>query len=235
MFTCDKCGARLMDGIKYCDKCGSEVSEKSKTSIEAMGLNDIKPLEYEVSNNKKDFKSVLMNLISYLPQPMSNKGDRTALLIGQGSVIALSLVYIICFFAFMPQMCMPISIGVVASYSGDFGGMTKGACSLWMILYFVLNLYPALIAVLSFFNKKYRMTALYSSVFLFILTFFTLISWSLCEPNSIIEAIDTYQKSGSIAWFALVDSLSEVWYLKVILSLASVFGIGLDYVINNGR
>lgn len=235
MFTCDKCGARLMDGIKYCDKCGSEVSENSKTSIEAMGLNDIKPLEYEVSNNKKDFKSVLMNLISYLPQPMSNKGDRTALLIGQGSVIALSLVYIICFFAFMPQMCMPISIGVVASYSGDFGGMTKGACSLWMILYFVLNLYPALIAVLSFFNKKYRMTALYSSVFLFILTFFTLISWSLCEPNSIIEAIDTYQKSGSIAWFALVDSLSEVWYLKVILSLASVFGIGLDYVINNGR
>ena len=235
MFTCDKCGARLMDGIKYCDKCGSEVSEKSKTSIEAMGLNDIKPLEYEVSNNKKDFKSVLMNLISYLPQPMSNKGDRTALLIGQGSVIALSLVYIICFFAFMPQMCMPISIGVVASYSGDFGGMTKGACSLWMILYFILNLYPALIAVLSFFNKKYRMTALYSSVFLFILTFFTLISWSLCEPNSIIEAIDTYQKSGSIAWFALVDSLSEVWYLKVILSLASVFGIGLDYVINNGR
>ena len=45
---------------------------------------------------------------------------------------------------------MPIAIKVVASYGGDFGGMTKGACSLWMILYFMLNLYPAFIAVLSF-------------------------------------------------------------------------------------
>lgn len=235
MFTCDKCGARLMDGIRYCDKCGSEVSENSKSSLDAIGLNVLKPLEYEASNTKKDFKSVIINLISYLPQPLSNKGDKTALMIGQCSVITLSLVYIICFFAFMPQMCMPVSIGVIASYSGDFGSMTKGACSLWMIMYFMLNLYPAFIAAVSFFNKKYRMTALYSSVFYFVLTIFTLICWSICEPASIVESIDTYQKAGSIAWFALVDSLSEVWYLKVVLSITSVFGIGVDYMINNGK
>lgn len=235
MFTCDKCGARLMDGIKYCDKCGSEVSETSASSIETVGLNDIKPLEQEVTNDKKKIKYVLNNLISYLPQPLSNKGDRTALLIGQGSLMLLSLVYFICFFAFMPQMCMPVSIGVIASYSGDFGGMTKGACSLWIILYFILNLYPVFIALVSFFNKKYRMAALYSSAFFFLLTVFTLICWSACEPASIIEAIDTYQKAGSVAWFALVDSLSEVWYLKVILSISSILGIGVDYMVNNGK
>lgn len=235
MFTCDKCGARLMDGIKYCDKCGSEVSEISKASIDTIGLNVLKPLEYEALSDKKDFKSILTNLVSYLPQPLSNKGDRTALMIGQGSVIALSLVYIICFFAFMPQICMPISVGVISSYSGDFGGMTKSASSLWMIVYFIFNLYPAFIAAISFLNKKYRMTALYSSVFLFFLTVFTLICWSVCEPNSIVESIDTYQKAGSIAWFAFVDSLSELWYLKVILSITSVFGIGVDYIVNNGK
>jgi len=235
MFICDKCGAHLMDGIKYCDKCGSEVNKELKSTLENISLNDIKPLEYEDINNKKDFRAVLINIISYLPQPLLKKGDKTALMIGQCSVIILSLVYIICFFAFMPQMCLPVSIGVIASYSGDFGGMSKGACSLWMVLYFILNLYPAFIATLSFFNKKYRMSALYSSVLFFILTVITLILWIICEPASIVESIDTYQKAGSIAWFSLVDSLSEVWYLKVVLSITSIFGFGVDYMINNGK
>ena len=235
MFTCDKCGARLADGMKYCDKCGSVVDENIEKTDDALGLNDIKPLDNNETNEKTKMKDYMMNIISYLPHSLSSKGDRTALMIGQGSIIALALIYIICFFAFMDEMCMPIAIKIVASYDGDFGGMTKGACSLWMVIYFMLNLYPAFIAVLSFFKRKYRMTALYSAIFFFMLTLFSLICWIVFEPSTIIESVDTYQKPGMIAWFALNDSLSEAWYLKMVLAISSVFGIGLDYIVNNGK
>ena len=134
----------------------------------------------------------------------------------------------------MAEMCMPISIGVISSYSGDFGGIKNGACALWMVFYFILNLFPVYVAFVSFFNKKRRMLALYSSVFLFVLTLFSSICWLACEPATVIESIDTYQKSGMVAWYVMLDSLSEVWYLKIILSIASVFGIGVDYMVNKG-
>ena len=235
MYTCDKCGARLADGLKYCDKCGSEVKNTSDSNADIIGLNDIKPLEEAPLTKKRNFRTYIDKAISYLPHPLSQKGDHTALMIGQASVILLALIYIICFFSFMSSMCMPLSIGVVSEYSGSLGGITKGASPLWMVLYFVLNLAPAFFAVISFFNKKYRMYALYSSIFFFILTLFTLISWSVCEPGTIIESIDTYGKAGAIAWYTFVDALSEVWYLKIILSIAAVFGIGLDYIVNKGK
>lgn len=235
MFTCDKCGARLADGLKYCNKCGSQVNETSESNADFVGLNDIKPLEEPRVKDKTGFGLYLDNVISFLPHPLSNKGDRTALMIGQASVILLALIYIICFFAFMSEMCMPLSIGIVADYSGSLGGIKEGANSLWMLFYFLFNLSPAFFACISFFNKKYRMYALYSSIFFFALTLFTLICWSACEAGTIIESIDTYQNAGSIAWYALIDSLSEVWYLKMIFSISSVFGIGVDYIINKGK
>ncbi len=235
MFTCDKCGARLADGLKYCDKCGSQVNQKENNIHDIVGLNDIKPLEEEVIKSKKDFKAYFNSFYSYLPNSLVSKGDRTALTIGLGSSLALALIYLICFFAFMPEMCMPISIGVISSYNGDFGGMKNGACALWIVIYFILNLFHLYAALVSFFNKKRRMFALYSSVFFFILTLFTSICWLACEPSTVIESIDTYQKSGMVAWYVMLDSLSEVWYLKIILSIASVFGIGVDYMVNKSK
>ncbi|MBO7288480.1 MAG: TFIIB-type zinc finger domain-containing protein [Clostridia bacterium] len=235
MFTCDKCGAHLADGLKYCDKCGSQVNEKESNTPGIVGLNDIKPLEEEVTKEKRDFKAYINKFYSYLPNSLINKGDRTALMIGLGSAFALAFIYLICFFAFMPEMCMPISIGVISSYSGDFGGIKNGACALWMVFYFILNLFPVYVAIVSFFNKKKRMFALYSSVFLFVLTLCASICWLACEPSSVIESIDTYQESGMVAWYVMVDSLSEVWYLKIILSIASIFGIGVDYMVNKGK
>ena len=235
MFTCDKCGARLSDGLKYCDKCGSQINQNENNMSGIVGLNDIKPLEEEVIRSKKNFKSYFNNFYSYLPNSLVNKGDKTALMIGFISFFAMALIYLICFFAFMPEMCTPISISVISSYSGDFGGMKNSASTLWIVFYFILNLFPLYSAVVSFLNKKRRMFALYSSVFLFILTLFTSICWLACEPSTVIESIDTYQKSGMVAWYVMLDSLSEVWYLKIVLSIASVFGIGVDYMVNKGK
>ena len=64
MFTCDKCGARLADGMKYCDKCGSVVDENTEKTDDALGLNDIKPLDNNETKEKAKMKYYMMNIIS---------------------------------------------------------------------------------------------------------------------------------------------------------------------------
>ena len=78
MFTCDKCGARLADGLKYCDKCGSQVGENVAKQSDVVGLNDIKPLDEKNVKDKKDFKTYFNILYSYLPNSLIDKDNKTA-------------------------------------------------------------------------------------------------------------------------------------------------------------
>ena len=66
MFTCDKCGARLADGLKYCNKCGSQVNETSESNADFVGLNDIKPLEEPQVKDKTGFGLYLDNACTYI-------------------------------------------------------------------------------------------------------------------------------------------------------------------------
>lgn len=235
MITCNKCGARLDDGMKFCDKCGSNLSAAGEDKSPIIGLDDIKPLEKTEKKEEGRLFNYINKAITILPHPLSQKGDRTSLMIGIGSLFALAFIYVICFFAFMSDICMPVSIGVVSEYGGSLGGITKGASPLWIIFYFIFNLYPLYFAVFAFINKKYRLYSIFACLVTLFITVFTFISWAICSPDTIIESIDTYGKASTIAWYAMLDSLSEVWYLKILLSLSAIFGFGVDYLINNGK
>lgn len=228
MFVCNKCGAHLEDGMKLCDKCGSDVTVVDEHAPQPIGLEDIKPLEQKEAP-KGGILAKIAQYIPLLPQPLGNKNDRSALMIGLGSVAGLSLVYIICFFVFMADMCAPIAMGVTDS-------AVDGASPLWMLVYFALHLFPLAFCILTVFNKKYRLPTLFAAAFSFVLTLFSFISWGICEPATLIEAFGIYNlKFGSVAWFVLVDSLSEVWYLKLLLALGAIFGFGVDYIVNEGK
>lgn len=235
MITCNKCGARVEDGMKYCDKCGSDMSAVKNTNEQILGLEDIKPLEKETRTKENKFYSLIDKGISLLPPKLTMRGDRTSLMIGLASLFALSFIYIICFFVFMSDICMPVSLGLISEYCGSVGGITKGASPLWIVFYFILNLYPVYFAVFSFFNKKYRLYSIFACAVTLLIIIFTSIAWALLSPDTIIESIDTYGKSSAIAWYAMIDCLSEAWYLKIILSLSAIFGIGVDYFINDGK
>ncbi len=228
MFVCNKCGAHLEDDMKLCDKCGSDVTDIEENAPQPVGLEDIKPLE-KAEPPKDGILGKISCYIPLLPKPMGNRGDRTALMIGLGSVAALSLVYIICFFVFMSDMCAPIAMGIS-------GSDIDGASPLWMVVYFALQLFPAVFCVLTVLNKKYRISTLLAAAFSFVLTVFSFISWGICEPASLTEAFGIYQLNvGSVAWYVLIDSLSEVWYLKLLLAAGAIFGFGVDYIVNEGN
>jgi len=229
MAICKKCGARIEEDLKYCDKCGSEINindTEDNIVIDTVSDTDI------VNETKEKSSASLVEQIentvhSFLPHPFTKKGDRTSLLIGIGSLAALAITYIICFFSFMPEICLPIGFDVMG---------VDSASSLWLIAYFAFNLFTAFFAVKAFLVKKYRLYAIFVSAGVFVLTVFALIFWGMCEPGNYTEALGMYQESaGSVAWFAFVDCLSEAWYLKIILSLASVFGFGVDYIVNKGN
>ncbi len=228
MFVCNKCGAHLEDGMKLCDKCGSDVTVIDENAPQAVSLEDIKPLEKEEAS-KGGIIEKISGYTSLLPHPFGVKNDRTALMIGLGSVAALSLVYIICFFVFMADMCAPIAMGIG-------GSGVDGASPLWMVVYFALQLFPLVFCALTVLNKKYRLPTLFAAAFSFVLTLFAFIAWGICEPATLTEAFGIYQlNAGSVAWYVLVDSLSEVWYLKLLLSLGAIFGFGVDYIVNEGK
>ncbi|MBE6351225.1 MAG: zinc ribbon domain-containing protein, partial [Spirochaetaceae bacterium] len=225
MPMCEKCGAHLEDGLKYCDKCGSELSTQNTT--ETM-LPDIENIN---SNEEKDKGFSLMEKInlglSYLPPALTKQGDRTSLMIGLGSLGVVSVLYIICFFSFMSEMCLPVSMGVFNSYLGGLGNIASGASPLWIVFYFVFNLSPVFLAVYAFLKKNFRFYAIFASLSIFFITFLSFVFWGLCEPDVFIEAIDSYQGAGSLAWYVFVDCLSEVWYLKMLLSLVAAMGLGV--------
>lgn len=232
MAVCKKCGAHIDEDLKFCDKCGSEiVLQKTEDNTESSA--DIDTVAKDIiQDTSADDSAGLIGQIknavySFLPQPFTKKGDRTSLLIGIGSLIALALTYIACFFSFMPEICLPVGSGALGA---------DGASALWIIAYFVFNLFTVFFAVKAFLCKKYRLYAVFISAGIFVMTLFALIFWGMCEPKNYTEALSMYQESaGSVAWFTFTDCLSEAWYLKIIFSLASVFGFGVDYIVNEGK
>lgn len=229
MKICKKCGAYVEDNVKFCDKCGSEIvaaEEDVETEVK-----ETTPVETETENIKQSAtitEQLETAVNSFLPHPFTKEGDRTSVLIGLGSMAVLAITYIFCFFSFMAEICLPVGLGIM-----DVG---NSASPLWIIMYFIFNLFPILFLVKAFLVKKYRLYAIFVSAGVFLMTIFALVFWGMCEPSGYQEAVSIYSNSpGSIAWFAFVDCLSEAWYLKIILSLASVFGFGVDYIVNKGN
>ena len=226
MAICKKCGAHIEENLKYCDKCGSEISLQQEEVV------DTQPVT-EQADSAMDKPSLTVveqvegAVNSFLPHPFTKKGDRTSLMIGLGSMAALAVTYIVCFFAFMADICLPVGL----SASG-----ADGASALWIVAHFLFNLSPVFFVVKAFLSKKYRLYTIFVSAGLFTMTIFALIFWGMCEPGNFLESVLMYSDSaGSIAWFAFVDCLSEAWYLKIILSLSAVFGFGVDYIVNKGN
>ena len=228
MLVCKKCGNQNDDNSKFCDKCGIELDVVQEETV----TNDIHEDENVVESRTEGSPLHLVNQIEnavhpFLPHPFTKKGDRTSLMIGLGSFAVLALTYIICFFSFMPEICLPIGITATG---------VEGASTLWIVAHFAFGLFTVFFAVKAFLTKKYRLYTLFVSVGIFVLTLFALIFWGMCEPSTYTDAMMVYSNSpGSIAWFAFVDCLSEAWYIKFIFSIASVFGFGVDYIINKGN
>ena len=229
MLECKKCGAYVEENVKFCDKCGSEISAQYDEVISEVEQESIAQPDMPNIKASSPITEQVENAVhSFLPHPFTKKGDRTSVLIGLGSMAILAITYIICFFSFMPEICLPVGLGIVNT--------TSSASPLWVIVYFVFNLFPVLFLIKAFLVKKYRLYALFASLGIFVLTLFTLIFWGMCEPSNYLKAVSVYNNSpGSIAWFAFVDCLSEAWYLKFILSVTSVFGFGVDYIVNKGN
>lgn len=232
MAMCEKCGAHLEEGMKYCDKCGSDITVQSSEDTIAKELKSLEVTEDVTPAVSGGIIEQIENAVfTYIPHPFTKMGDRTSLMVGLGSLAVLAITYLVCFFSFMAEMCLPIAVGVSV---GD--AEISGASSLWMIAHFVFNLFPVFFVVKAFLQKKYRLYAIFVSAFVFVLTIFSLISWGMCEPANYLEAVTVYLDSpGSIAWFAFVDALSEAWYLKIIFSLGAIFGFGVDYIVNKGN
>ncbi len=231
MAMCEKCGAHLEEGMKYCDKCGSDVTVQSAQETIANELKELN-VEEPVKEAAYGIKGQIENAVfSYLPHPFTKVGDRTSLMIGLGSLAVLAVTYLVCFFSFMAEMCLPIGVGVSVE-----GIDINSASPIWMIAHFVFNLFPIFFLVKAFLTQRYRLYTIFVAAFVFILTIFSLISWGMCEPADYMEAFTVYSDSpGSVAWFAFVDSLSEAWYLKILFSLGAIFGFGVDYIVNKGN
>lgn len=231
MAMCEKCGAHLEEGMKYCDKCGSDVTVQSAEQTIANELKDLNDVEAVITPASGIIGRLEKLINAYLPHPFTKMGDRTSLMIGLGCLAVLSVTYLVCFFAFMAEMCLPIGIGISVEGMG-----IDGASPIWMIAHFVFNLFPIFFLIKAFLTKKYRLYVVFVAAFIFVLTLFSLISWGMCEPGNYVEAVSVYSDSpGSIAWFTFVDSLSEAWYLKFIFSLGAIFGFGVDYIVNKGK
>ncbi len=234
MAMCEKCGAHLEEGMKYCDKCGSDVTGQSSGNILADELKSLDNEEVQQNSGLGIITQIENAVLTYLPHPFTKFGDRTSLMIGLGSLAVLALTYLVCFFSFMAEMCLPVGLGIISDVMGSLS--IGGASPVWIILHFVFNLFPIYFVVKAFLNKEYRLYAIFVAAFILVLTLFSIISWALCEPSDYMEALSVYTDSpGSIAWFSFVDSLSEAWYLKILFSLGAIFGFGVDYIINRGN
>lgn len=227
MAFCEKCGAMLADDMKFCDKCGVQINSPAEAVEQSGTNNDYNP--YVVSKN-----NILNTIKSVLPENLTARGDKTMLFVGLGCMAALSFIYIICMFVFMADVCLPIGLGSDAFMPllSSLGTGNSGASSLWLFVYLLLSLSPAAFALIAFLDKKFRVHALCAAAVAGVITLFSFFVWLICAPGSVIEAITYYSGPNKYAWYVLNDALSEVWYLKLILSAGTVAGFGVDYLVN---
>ena len=247
MAFCEKCGGQIKDEMKFCDKCGVPVTQsdvlKQEVISEEVLVDNVAnsdAIAKQYSDAKTDItvvsadikasaESIVDSIKTRLPEKLVTPGDKTLHWIGFGSLVILAFTYVTCFFVFMADICTPIALGVV----GDKGG-TEGACALWMIAYFVFNLFPIYFAITALKYESSKKPAMLCAVVSTILTLFSFIAWGCCDAGSFPEALELYTggRADVFAWYVLNDCLSEVWYVKLILASMTVFGFGMNYFVN---
>lgn len=243
MKFCNKCGAQLADELKLCDKCGAavepnpeeiqstpDIAESEKPIAEPASQAEPKAVSIKAIT-PDNIKDKLLELINqYIPASLlQSKPDFMAYL-GFGCMALVAIVYLICMYIYIPDICWPIG------KSAELGG--AGAGAVWMYLYFIINLIPAVFALWPLKIKSFRKYSMLCAAGIFVMTLFSLICWALCEPANVYEAMVIYPLQSSFntqAWFSFMDCLSEAWYLKLILSLGAVFGYGVDYLVNKSK
>lgn len=253
MAFCQKCGAQFADGMKFCDKCGTPTGQEqyqqqapaqnqyanqgaSQAQYAPQGTQGVNAGYASYSASTPSYgaapsKGLEDTIKSVIPASLMKPGDKTMYFVGLGSIIALAITYIVCFFVFMSDMCVPIAAGAMSD---------EGSSSFWMVVYMLFNLFPAVIAGYAVVNKKFRVIAIFAAAFSFVLTIFALISWGICTPSSFLRAGNYYlgkvdPEYGTFSWYILMDCLSEAWYLKLILPLGTIFGFGVDYIANKAK
>ena len=227
MAFCEKCGGQIEDNMKFCDKCGAPVAPQAANVAQPQQQGYV--YQQPVYQQKVSAGNGILNLAkSYLPANLTTPGNSILHWIGLGSLAALAITYIVCFFLGMNEMCVPIAAG-----AGEDG---EGANAIWMIIFFALNLAPLYFTFKALKPESNKVPALIASVACFVVTILSLIIWGICEAGEFMEAIMEYSDSlNTMAWYFLNDSLCDAWYLKLILPLGTVFGFGLDYLLKNEK
>jgi len=223
MSYCENCGAVIDERALVCETCGAHISYQSADEQQGRTYNE---------NIFFTLKNKAWHLVqTYVPQKLLTPGDKTLFFAGFGCFGALALVYILCMFAFMADICLPIGLGSEAfmSFVAGVGSDSAGASSLWILVFLIVNLIPGIFAALAFLKSDLRVYSLYALAGFVILTIFSFFAWLISSPDSMLEAITYYSSPNKYAWYVLMDSLSEVWYLKIILAVAAAVGIGVDF------
>ena len=223
-------------------------------SFENVFQNDSNPVQQDVSaepqtenpeqpKNKKrlDLKRVVDNFMTALPPVITTPGNKIMHTCSMVSLFALAFVYIVCFFVFMADIAfvvgcraLPDSTFITFSTSGSRIGVN----GIWMIAYFIINLFPAGLAIFNFLKPQNKYMVVIASCICLIITVFSLIAWGSCNANDFIGAVSIYpimDKWTTFAWYCLVDCLSEAWYLKIPIALIACFSYGIDYIVNNKK
>ena len=228
MSYCENCGAVIDERALVCENCGAHISYRSADEQQGRSYNE--DIFLTIKNKAWDFVQ------TYVPQKLLTPGDKTLFYAGFGCFGALALVYILCMFAFMADICLPIGLGSEAflSFVAGVGSDSAGASALWILVFLIINLVPVAFAVLAFFKADFRIYSLYAMAGFIILTIFSFFAWLISSPASMLEAITYYSSPNKYAWYVLMDSLSEAWYLKIILSLGAAVGIGVDVCKDSG-
>lgn len=243
MALCEKCGGQISEEMKFCEKCGTPILKTESDSVEEIQADSEQttflsepeqpaqsleqPLNSDVINSVKN--GIREFLISKLPENFTTPGNTIFHWIGFCAYAILCAIYLVCFFVFMNEMCAPVALGTVGNMSG--------ASSLWMVVYFALGLLPLYFCYKSFKPETNKIPAIISVIAFAFLTVFMFIVWCICDPADFTEALNIYagDSQNIFAWYVLSDCLSELWYVKLILSGLSVLGFGIDYFINKER
>ena len=224
MSYCAICGAAVSEHARTCGTCGAHISCQS--ADEQQGKSPNENIFLTIKNKAWTFVQ------TYVPQKLLTPGDKTLFFAGFGCFGALALVYILCMLSFMADICLPIGLGSEAflSFVAGAGVDSVGASPLWILVFLIINLVPAAFAVLAFFKTDFKIYSLYALTGFIVLTLFSLFAWLISSPGNMLEAITYYSSPNKYAWYVLMDSLSEVWYLKLILCVGAAAGIGVDAI-----
>ncbi|MBR2404299.1 MAG: zinc ribbon domain-containing protein [Clostridia bacterium] len=222
MSYCENCGAIVSEHARSCETCGAQIG--------FAGIGEQQGRAYNESLFVTTKKNIWDFVQKYVPQKLLAATDKTLFFAGLGCFGALALVYILCMFSFMADICLPIGLGSEAflSFVAGAGWDSSGASALWILIFLIVNLVPAAFVALAFSKNDFRRYCLYALAGFIILTVFSLFAWLISSPGSMLEAITYYSSPNKYAWYVLMDSLSEVWYLKLILCVGAAVGIGVD-------